>query len=139
VPTTPSDGSGRPAGTALARGLVALLVLATLGALLLAQHLKHESPLVGGAVWHGARAGAAPTFSFQTFYRDHVTVTVRSERSGEVAAVIARDYQAHRYERTPTWRWNGASRAAAGSYDVQAHFVGLDRTVTVPKIEFTIR
>lgn len=154
MPTTAREPGGAPparrlnAATTPARVALALLVLATLAALLIAQHLKHESPLVvADAVWHptGAfdpRRGPA-RFTLRTNYDDDLTVSIVSARTGRAVAVIARDYAVARGRRTaPAFRWEGRTSdgayAPAGPYVVDVHFKRLDRTTEVPQIRFDV-
>jgi hypothetical protein len=125
-----------------------LLVAATAAALLIAQDLKHDNPLIDGAgvVWHPDGAfdpQASPArFSFVSYYHDRLTVSIVSDRSGKVVDVIARNYAVKPYERTPTWRWRGTTTTGApapsGAYSVHVHFDRLNRTTPVPEIVFHV-
>jgi len=154
VPTTAREPGGAPvrrlasAATTPARIAFALLVLATLAALLIAQHLKHELPLVvADAAWHPTgpfdpRIGPA-TFTLKTSYDDDLTVSIVSAQTGRTVAVIARDYAVARGRRTaPAFRWGGRASngayAPAGRYVVDVHFDRLDRTTEVPQISFDV-
>jgi hypothetical protein len=123
-------------------------VLATLAALLIAQHLKHDGALVqASAVWHPTSEfepqRASATFSFTTSYNDDVTVSVRAAATGKIVAVVARDLAVREYQRTNSLRWNGRSSsgrlAPSGSYTVQVHFDRLNRTAPVPQLVFKVK
>jgi flagellar hook assembly protein FlgD len=148
VLTTRSDAAGTPPPAPLARIAVALLVLATLAALLIAQHLKHEGALVqANAVWHPTSGFDPQTtterFNFRTSYDDHVTVSVVSSATGKVVAVIARELAVSKYARSATLAWNGRTRSGApapsGNYTAQVHFDRLDRTATIPQLVFKVK
>jgi hypothetical protein len=126
----------------------ALLVLATVAALAIAQRLKHEGPLVdSNAIWMPSRGTLDPStspasFTFVTNYRDDLTVSIVSASSGRVVKVLARGYAVVVHHRTGQFSWNGSTldRAAApdGTYAVEVHFDHLDRTVRVPEISFDV-
>jgi hypothetical protein len=149
VSATHSDGAGQRAGalaTSPARIALALLVLATFAALLLAQHLKDEAPLVGSAAWKPVgvfdpRSGDA-TLSFRTPYADRITVSIVSAQTGKVVAVLAHNLPEHGYTRQ-TFPWDGrtASGAAApsGYYEVAVHFARLNRTPLVPSLRVDLK
>jgi hypothetical protein len=133
----------------LARIVFALLVLASAAALLVAQKLKHDPPLVNAnAIW-APNSGAfdpqrtAATFSFQTSYNDKVTVSVVSTNSAKTVAVLARNYPVHRDRRSKQFSWNGRTAtgglAPAGTYVVAVHFQRLDRTPTIPEVRFDFK
>jgi hypothetical protein len=136
-----------PGAAALARIALALLALATVGALLIAEQLKHEHPLINAnAIWRPT-AGAfdpattAASFSFTSFYPDDLSVSIVSKQTGDVVAAIARRYPLTTY-RTRTFKWPGTTltgaRAPAGTYYVQVHFDRLDRTTDVPQVSFDL-
>jgi hypothetical protein len=148
VPTTRRDDGGRPAGAPLARIALALLVAATCAALLIAQQLKHEQPLVdASAAWHPAGGtfnprGGAASVDFVTNYRDRVSITVVSTRTGRVVATLARDYAVSPNLRTEAFPWNGRSTTGVieptGTYVVDVHFDRLDRTLQIPQVSFKL-
>jgi hypothetical protein len=147
VPTTSSDADGRQAAAPLARIALALLVLATCGALLIAQQLKHDQPLVSAnAIWHPSQGPFDPrttpaSFSFVSAYRDDVSVAIVSS-NGKLVATLARNYPVvpHRSSRIFEWRGptSSGALAPAGSYRVQIHFDRLDRTTLVPQVAFDV-
>jgi hypothetical protein len=151
VRTTRSDAAGpqAPAPVPLAALVLALLVAATVAALLIAQHLKHENPLINasGVVWHPDGQfdpQVMPArFSFVPSYDDRVTVSILADLTGKVVDVIARNEAIKAYQRTPTWRWPGTTTGGApppsGSYSVQVHFDRLGRTTPIPEIVFHVR
>jgi hypothetical protein len=148
VRTTRSDVAASPAAAPLAWIVFALLVLASAAALLVAQKLKHDPPLIqASAIWM-PNSGAfdpqrtAATFSFQTSYNDKVTVSIVSTHSAKTVAVLARNYQVRRYRRTEQFSWKGRTAtgglAPAGTYVVTVHFERLDRTPTIPEVRFDL-
>jgi hypothetical protein len=149
VPTTRSDAAGPPAAAPLAPIVFVLLLLASVAALLVAQKLKHDPPLINAnAIWMPNSGAFDPqrtpaTFSFQTSYNDRVTVSIVSTHSGRTVAVLARNYLVHGYRRTRQFSWNGrtaaGSQAAAGAYGVAVHFERLQRTPTIPEVRFDLR
>jgi hypothetical protein len=149
VQTTRSDAAGSAAAAPLARIAFALLVLASVAALVVAQKLKHDPPLINAnAIWT-PNSGAfdpqrtAASFSFQTSYNDKVTVSIVSTHSAKTVAVLARNYAVHRYRRTTQFSWSGrtaaGSLAPAGTYVVVVHFARLDRTPTIPQVRFDLK
>lgn len=135
----------RAESTPGARIVLALLALAAAVALLVAQHLKNEPPLIAGTgvVWHPAQgpidAHTQPiTFSFYTAYDDNLDVSVVAEPAGRTIAVLARDLPAHKGLRL-YFRWPSAASAPPGTYEVAVHFDRLDRTTIVPTISFELR
>jgi hypothetical protein len=124
-------------------------LLASVAALLVAQKLKHDSPLINAnAIWMPNSGTFDPqrtpaTFTFQTYYNDRVTVSIVSRRSAKTVAVLARNYPVHRYRRTKQFSWNGSitggGLAPAGTYVVAVHFERLDRTPTIPEVRFDLR
>jgi hypothetical protein len=133
----------------LARVVLALLVVASAAALWIAQQLKHKDPLINasGVVWHPTGAFdpyATPArFSFQAYYKDHITVSIIATKTGRVVDVIARDYAVRIGHRTPTWSWPGITTTGAivpsGTYSVQVHFERMDRTTALPEAVFYVR
>ena len=128
-----------------ARIVLALLAVAVAVALLLAQHLKGDPPLIDGTgvVWHPTHGLIDPrtqpiSFSFYARYRDHLDVRIIAEPSGRTVTTLARDVPVRPFERLH-FGWPGASRAPRGIYEVEVHFARLDRTVVVPSISFELR
>lgn len=119
----------------------ALLVAATVGALLVTQHLKSAPPLIEHTRITGrfspGTPGAAPArISFRLAHADRITVTV--VRVGDHARVkrlvTARRLPAHR---GIVLRWDGRTdagrRARPGRYDVQVRLARQGRTAILPK------
>ncbi|HEX2702822.1 MAG TPA: hypothetical protein VHM72_05260 [Solirubrobacteraceae bacterium] len=146
--STRSESGDAAVAAPIARIALAALALAAVGALLIAQHIKHEPPLViADAIWHPSQGKLDPrtttaTFSFQTHYRDEVTVSIVSTRTGQTVSAVARAYPVTPYRRTEQFRWNGrASNGAlvgAGNYVVEVHFDHLDRTTQIPQVVFDV-
>lgn len=149
---TRSDGAGPRAGalaTSLAPIAVALLAIATVVGLLVAQHLKDDPALIqaNAVVWSPSSGYFDPRHevarvSFVTPYHDRLTVSVVSARSGKVVAVLARNYRKHGYRSYfPPWNGRTSSGALAppGNYAVSVRFAGLDRTTRVPSASFHIQ
>lgn len=145
--STRSESGDAAVAAPLARIALALLALATVGALLIAEHLKSRTALAGSAIWQPSSGPFDPrtataSFSFTSPYSDHVTVSIVSGETGKVIAVIARNYPIARYRRTERFPWNGRSATGAlepsGTYVVQVHFDRLDRTTRVPQISFDL-
>jgi hypothetical protein len=122
-------------------------VLASLAALFIAQHLKHDGALVqANAVWHPTSGfdpqTATEHFSFRTSYNDHVTVSIRSSHTGNVVAVVARHFAVSKDARTATLAWNGrtggGTLAPRGNYTAEVHFDRLDRTAPIPQLVFKV-
>ncbi len=147
MPTTRCDAASPPAAAPLARIAFALLVLATLAALLIAQHLKHEEALVQAPVWSPTTPTSAgqttERFSFRAYYDDNVTVSIVSDATGRAVAVVGRDVAVRRYRRSREFTWHGelagGAPAAAGRYSVDVHFDARDRTVPIPGLTFTLK
>jgi hypothetical protein len=147
VSSTRSESGDSAVAAPLARIALAVLALAAIGALLIAQHLKHEQPLVNtNEIWHPSSGAFDPrnapaSFSFTSFYRDELTVAIVSKQTGRVVAVIARDYPLATY-RTETFSWPGTTLkgnlAPRGTYIVQVHFDHLDRTTQLPQVAFHV-
>lgn len=145
--STRSESGDAAVAAPLARIALALLALATVGALLIAQYLKHEQPLVNtNEIWHPSSGAFDPrttpaSFSFTSFYRDELTIAIVSKETGRVVAVIARDYRLASY-RTETFSWPGTTLNGAlapnGTYIVQVHFDHLDRTTQLPQVAFQV-
>jgi hypothetical protein len=124
-----------------------VLALATVGALLIAEHLKSEKALTTSAIWQPSAGVFDPqvssaSFSFTSPYADRVGVSVVSSATGRIVAVIARDYPLTRYHRTAQFQWSGRTSTGAlepnGRYVVQVHFDRRDRTTQVPQINFEL-
>jgi hypothetical protein len=147
VPSNRTEPGGRLGAAALARIALALLALATVGALLIAERLKQKPSLViASAIWHPSQGSFDPrtstaTFSFDTHYRDDLSVSIVG--AGGAVVVLARNYPVAPYRRTEIFRWNGRTAtgklAPAGAYVVQVHFDRLDRTTQVPQISFQLK
>jgi hypothetical protein len=145
--STRSESGDSAVAAPLARIALALLALAAIGALLVAQHLKHEHPLVNtNEIWRPSSGAFDPrnapaSFSFTSFYRDELTITIVSKQTGRVVAVIARDYRLATY-RTETFSWPGTTLsgtlAPSGTYVVRVHFDHLDRTTQLPQVAFHV-
>ena len=104
-----------------ARVVLVALAVAVAVALLVAQHLKDKPPLIDGTgvVWHptGGRidARAQPiSFSFKVGYSDRITVTVVAQRTGKIAAVVARELRVRPNPRV-YFSWPGAASAPPGT------------------------
>lgn len=147
MPTTRSDAAGSSPPAPLARIAVALLVLASLAALFIAQHLKDDGALVqANAVWHPTGGfdprTATERFSFRTSYDDDVTVSILSSHTGRVVAVVARHLAVNKDARTAVLAWNGRTRSGAlaprGNYTAEVHFDRLDRTAPIPQLRFKV-
>jgi hypothetical protein len=148
VSSTRSESGDSAVAAPLARVALALLALAAVGALLIAQDLKHEQPLVGAnAIWHPSQGTFDPrttvaTFSFVTVHRDRVSVSVVSTRTGKALLTITRNYPVEPHLRTAQFKWNGrrsdGALAPAGRYVVQVHFDRLDRTTQIPQVAFDV-
>jgi hypothetical protein len=148
VSSTRSESGDSAVAAPLARIALALLALAAVGALLIAQHLKHEPPLViDDAIWHPSHGPFDPrsttaVFSFQTHYRDELTVSILSTRTGKAVRLLASAYPVAPYLRTEDFHWNGRTSsgalAPAGNYDVQVHFDRLNRTTQIPQVSFHV-
>jgi hypothetical protein len=151
VSATRSDGAGPRAGalaTSLAPITVALLAIATVIGLLVAQHLKDDPALIqaNAVVWSPSSGYFDPRHevaevSFVTPYANRLTVSVVSARSGKVVAVLARNYRTHGYRSDFFWHGETSSGTPAppGDYAVSVRFAGLDRTTRVPSAAFDIR
>jgi hypothetical protein len=146
VPNTPREpvpaAVSRPA-----RITFALLLLASVAALLLAQHLKDRHALIDSAAWTPAGHGFEPltqtaSFSFKPYYHDRLTVSIVSDRTGRVIAVVRRDMDVVGWQRTATIAWNGRTSSGApappGYYGVEVHFARLDRTTIVPELTLEV-
>jgi hypothetical protein len=147
VSSTPSESGDSAVAAPLARVALALLALATAGALLIAQHLKTRTALAGSAIWRPSSGVFDPrtstaSFSFTSPYHDHVTVSIVSGETGRVVAVLARNYSVVPYRRTERFPWTGRTATGAfepnGTYVVQVHFDRLDRTTQVPQASFDL-
>jgi hypothetical protein len=123
--------------------------LAIVAALLIAERLKTEPPLVNAdAIWHPNQGAFDPyttpaTFSFRPGYRDELTVSIVSESTGSEVDVIARHYLVVAGHRTKEFFWNcrttSGAPAPSGYYGVQVHFDNLDRTTDVPQVSFHLK
>lgn len=147
MPSNRTESGGTTGAAPLARIALALLALATVGALLIAQQLKHESPLLNSGVWHPNTGTFDPqiagaTVSFKPYYRDDVSVSIVAAKTGGVVAVLARGYPVMGYHRTESFPWNGRTAAGRlappGKYLVQVHFDHLDRTTQIPQVAFRV-
>ncbi len=150
--STPTDGDGsrtRAVASPLGRITVALLAIATVVALLVAQHLKDDPALIqaDAVVWSPSSGYFDPRreaarVSFVTPYHYRLTVSIVAARTGRVVAVLVRDYRVRGY-RSEFPAWNGrtasGSPAPPGDYAVSVRFAGLDRTTRVPYVIFRIR
>jgi hypothetical protein len=147
VSSTRSESGDSAVAAPLARIALALLALAAIGALLIAEHLKSRTALAGSAIWRPSTGVFDPqtstaSFSFTSPYADDVTVSIVSRETGKVVAVIARNYPIARYRRTEQFRWSGRTTTGAlepnGTYVAQVHFDRLARTTQVPQISFDL-
>ncbi len=147
MPSNRAESGGSLGARPLARIALALLALATVGALLIAQHLKHESPLLDSGVWQPNTRTFDPqiahaSVSFKPYYRDDVSVSVVSATTGAVVAVLAHGYPVIGYHRTESFPWNGRTAdghlAPPGKYFVDVHFDHLDRTTQIPQVVFRV-
>ena len=127
APPGAAIGSSRAAVEPLARTVFALLVLASIGAFFLTQHLKHSptavqefrltptfSPYRRGPLEHEA-------ISFKLKQADEVTVSV-IDTSGNVGATLVHDLPVARYK-TFSLRWNGR-RGFTTRYEHQTSAAG---------------
>ena len=140
------DSTSAPAarGPALtARAIFAVLALAALLALGLAQRLKDHKALIDSAVWSPAGRTFDPrtqtaSFSFTPYYDDRVTVAIVSRASGRTVATVARNLPVVGWHRTAKLPWDGRTARGAlappGDYEVSVHFTRLDRTTIVPEL-----
>jgi hypothetical protein len=124
-----------------------VLALAAVAALLIAQHLKHEQPLVDSAIWQPSASTFDPrttgaSVSFRAHYADDVSVSIVSTQTGRAVATIARGYAVVPWHRTKRLPWNGRTTSGAlvpaGRYVVDIHFDRLDRTTQLPQASFDV-
>lgn len=148
MPTTRTEPGGSSGAARLARIAFASLALATLGALAIAEHLKSQKALTDSAVWRPSTGTFDPktaraSVSLECYYRDHISVSIVSAKTGQVVALIARDYPVEPYRHTEAFPWTGrnmrGSLVPAGTYVVQVHFDRLDRTTQVPQAMFVVK
>jgi hypothetical protein len=144
----------RPAGAAqsrgpgavlLARAAFAVLVVASVAALFIAQELKREIPLIKGHSRPIAFPG--PGYQFAHFHLEaslggFIDVTILSASSDRPVKVIASHLRIYEYRRF-SLEWTGTTSsgapAAPGVYVVEVHFESPARTVTVPDFQLTLR
>ncbi len=149
MPATHRSATGPSSATPLARIVLALLVLATLGGLAIAQQLKHEEPLVrAGAIWRPTLSfdprSRAASLTFETSYQDDVTVSIVSARTGKVVAILEpRDEPVRGWHRTRPFYWYGRTSSGAlaptGSYTAEVHFRRLERTAPIPSLVLHVK
>jgi hypothetical protein len=145
--STRSESGDSAVAAPLARIALALLALAAIGALLGRQiSLVLTSGCSCLRCWATSSGAFDPrnapaSFSFTSFYRDELTITIVSKQTGRVVAVIARDYRLATY-RTETFSWPGTTLsgtlAPSGTYVVRVHFDHLDRTTQLPQVAFHV-
>lgn len=128
----------------LARGVLAVLVVAAVAALFYAQALKHRDPLLKnplGVDSFQPSAGVQAGFKVKSTIDDVLTITVVTPAGRPVAVV--RQHLRVRTDRSAKLHWDGRTAAGAlappGSYELRVHFTRAGTTLIVPGFVMVLR
>jgi hypothetical protein len=142
----------------LSTGAFAVLVVATIGAFFVTQHLKVTTPLVAGyprpdpavinprnPVVCGGKSNGSTTISFYLLHRADTVDMYVVNSAGTIVATLATDRHMRRGVRNPdgVFHWNGRGDngqiAPDGQYSFRLALIHQGRTITLPGGPVTVQ